>query len=273
MLEAPSSAQLVEAFVNTVDVELGTDDLAVPDQLPAWLAERGLLPSGTPVTTEEHQLALRLRDGIRENLGVHTGDTPDPGLLRDADEVLRRLPLVATLRPGSRATLEPAPGLTPSATPWPPSPSPGPSSRSPARPHASNAAPNTPARGSSGTPPRTAAAAGAPCASAATAPRPAATRRSGLRHLERLAEPRGTCAGPSPNSPPVRKRPPFRRVRLGRGECRDGGLGGRRPGAVRSHGSPPGSAHPVQRRRTPLPRRADRGRGGSLRSDHGSRRA
>ncbi|MFJ4774412.1 CGNR zinc finger domain-containing protein [Streptomyces uncialis] len=113
MLEAPPSAQLVEAFVNTVDVELGTDDLAVPDQLPAWLAERGLLPSGTPVTTEEHQLALRLRDGIRENLGVHTGDTPDPGLLRDADEVLRRLPLVATLRPGSRATLEPAPGLTP----------------------------------------------------------------------------------------------------------------------------------------------------------------
>lgn len=94
-------------------MELGTDDLAAPAQLPAWLADRGLLRPGSRITTEDHGLGLRLRDGIREELGAHTGDTPDPRLLHAADEALHHLPLVAALRPGAKAALVPAPGLTP----------------------------------------------------------------------------------------------------------------------------------------------------------------
>ncbi|MCM2422258.1 CGNR zinc finger domain-containing protein [Streptomyces sp. RKAG293] len=113
MIEAPSSAQLVEAFANTVDVELGTDDLAAPGELAGWLADRGLLEAGGPLSAADHELGLRLRAGIREELGVHVGDAPDPDLLRAADEALRELPLLSTVRRGPSAALLPAPELPP----------------------------------------------------------------------------------------------------------------------------------------------------------------
>ncbi|MEU3462114.1 CGNR zinc finger domain-containing protein [Streptomyces sp. NPDC006733] len=113
MIEAPPSARLVEAFANTVDVELGTDDLDAPGRLAGWLAERGLLEAGTPVSAADHDLCLRLRAGIREELGVHAGDAPDPGLTAAADEALRELPLLATVGRGASAALVPAPELPP----------------------------------------------------------------------------------------------------------------------------------------------------------------
>ncbi|MCZ4124509.1 CGNR zinc finger domain-containing protein [Streptomyces sp. H39-S7] len=113
MIEAPPSAQLVEAFANTVDVELGTDDLDAPGRLAAWLADRGLLETGSTVSAADHDLCLRLRAGIREELGVHVGDTPDPDLSLAADEALRELPLLSTVRRGPSAALLPAPELPP----------------------------------------------------------------------------------------------------------------------------------------------------------------
>lgn len=113
MLEAPPSAQLVEAFANTVDVELGTDDVTEPAQLAAWLSERGLLPPGGRISPADHDLALRLRDGIREELGVHAGDSPDARRVAAADEALRELPLLATVRRGAGPSLIPGPGLPP----------------------------------------------------------------------------------------------------------------------------------------------------------------
>ncbi|NBE50749.1 CGNR zinc finger domain-containing protein [Streptomyces boluensis] len=114
MTEAPASARLVEAFANTVDVELGTDDLDTATQLSAWLTDRGLLDRGRRVTAADHALALRLRAGIREELGVHVGDTADPRHLADADEALRELPVYITVRGGTRhSALTPDPDLTP----------------------------------------------------------------------------------------------------------------------------------------------------------------
>lgn len=113
MIEAPSSAQLVEAFANTVDVELGTDDLAGPGRFAAWLADRGLMEAGSPLSAADRELGLRLRAAIREELGVHGGDTPDPDLLLAAEEALRALPLLGTVRRGTSAALLPAPELPP----------------------------------------------------------------------------------------------------------------------------------------------------------------
>lgn len=112
MLEPPPAAALVEAFANTVDLDLGTDDLAAPDRLSAFLASRGLLDDGTPVTPGEHDRAQRLRAGIREVLGANVGDTPDPGAVAAADEVLRGLPVHVAVG-GDRPVLSPAPGLPP----------------------------------------------------------------------------------------------------------------------------------------------------------------
>ncbi|MFH8367236.1 CGNR zinc finger domain-containing protein [Streptomyces sp. NPDC018031] len=110
MLKAPAPALLVEAFANTLDVHLGTDALATPALLADWLVDRGLLDRRPRVGDEDHALTLRLRAGIREELGTHVGDVPDAAVLAAADEALRELPVLVTVR-GGAAT--PAPGLRP----------------------------------------------------------------------------------------------------------------------------------------------------------------
>ncbi|MFD0275059.1 CGNR zinc finger domain-containing protein [Kitasatospora sp. NPDC127111] len=145
MLEPPAAAVLVEAFANTVDVELASDEIADPEGLAAWLTGRGLLaapdepPGGTPdeapgeapdetagkrpgrapggiparIPAEVHAGYLALRAGIREELGAHVGDTPDPELLAAADRVLAGHPVLIT----AGGALVPAPGLSPERGP------------------------------------------------------------------------------------------------------------------------------------------------------------
>lgn len=114
MVDAPASAQLIEVFANTVDVELGTDELDTTGKLSAWLTSQGLLDRSRQISAGDHALCLRLRAGIREQLGVHVGDTADATLLAEADEALRELPVLITVRAGTRdRVLTPAPELPP----------------------------------------------------------------------------------------------------------------------------------------------------------------
>ncbi|MEV1026104.1 CGNR zinc finger domain-containing protein [Streptomyces sp. NPDC050264] len=112
MLDAPASAQLVQAFANTVDVECGTDELDTAGKLDAWLRERDLLHGGERVHAQDHALCLRMRAGIREELGAHVGDHTDPALLHEATEALRDLPVVVTTGGDASGVLAPAPHLT-----------------------------------------------------------------------------------------------------------------------------------------------------------------
>ncbi|MFM9368730.1 CGNR zinc finger domain-containing protein [Streptomyces sp. Da 82-17] len=126
MIDAPASARLVEAFANTVDVELGTDELDTASKLSAWLTAQELLDRGRRVTAEDHALCLRLRAGIREELGANVGDAADPAHLTAADEALRALPVFVTVGSGGSGgsggsvgsagrtgALTPDPALTP----------------------------------------------------------------------------------------------------------------------------------------------------------------
>ncbi|MEU5822683.1 CGNR zinc finger domain-containing protein [Streptomyces sp. NPDC047803] len=113
MLEPPASAVLVEDFVNTVDVEEASDEIATPAGLSAWLTGRGLLDGPTGIAADVHADYLALRAGLREELGAHVGDTPDPELLTAADRVLAAHPVLVTAR-GRLAT---APGLPPERRP------------------------------------------------------------------------------------------------------------------------------------------------------------
>ncbi|MFJ6949595.1 ABATE domain-containing protein, partial [Streptomyces wuyuanensis] len=109
MLDAPAPARLIEAFANTVDVELATDELGTASGLSAWLVGQGLLDRSRRIGAEDHALCLRLRTGIREELGVHVGDTADAALLAEADRALRELPVLITVGGGARdGVLSPA---------------------------------------------------------------------------------------------------------------------------------------------------------------------
>ena len=77
---APMPLLLVQAFVDTLDRDLGTDIFAQPDQARAWLAEAGLrIPDPDrpdPGFTDDLRLAREARESIRALIGRTTGSEP-----------------------------------------------------------------------------------------------------------------------------------------------------------------------------------------------------
>jgi predicted RNA-binding Zn ribbon-like protein len=79
LLAAPGELELVRAFVNTRDLELGLEALAAPAELAAWLSARGLLATGGEASSGDLRCALALREGLRALLLANaTGDPPPP---------------------------------------------------------------------------------------------------------------------------------------------------------------------------------------------------
>jgi len=63
---APEPLLLVQSFVNTSELDLGTDLLADPSPATAWLRQCGLLgPRDTRRAREDLRLARKAREGIR----------------------------------------------------------------------------------------------------------------------------------------------------------------------------------------------------------------
>ena len=75
---APLPLLLVQAFVDTLDRDLGTDIFAHADQARAWLADAGLRvgdPAGSDAGfADDLRLAREARDSIRALIGRNTGD-------------------------------------------------------------------------------------------------------------------------------------------------------------------------------------------------------
>jgi predicted RNA-binding Zn ribbon-like protein len=62
---APDQLELVRAFVNTWDIDKGTDDLADPAAAAAWFARAGLLDAATPLSGGDLAAIVRLREAFR----------------------------------------------------------------------------------------------------------------------------------------------------------------------------------------------------------------
>jgi predicted RNA-binding Zn ribbon-like protein len=72
--EAPGELEHVRAFVNTIDVEQGTEQLTDPAELAAWLVAHGLGQSGGLRANEaDLDNAIRLRGALRRILLSHVG--------------------------------------------------------------------------------------------------------------------------------------------------------------------------------------------------------
>jgi predicted RNA-binding Zn ribbon-like protein len=85
--QPPHDLQLVIDFVNTADLEAGTDELATAHDLGAWLARRGLVASDASVpTAAEHADAVAVRGALRAALLAHNGIAAAP----EAGAVLER---------------------------------------------------------------------------------------------------------------------------------------------------------------------------------------
>ena len=93
---APMPLLLVQAFVDTLDQDLGTDIFAHPDEARAWLADAGLRvpePQNAgrpdPGFADDLRLAREARAGIQTLIGRNTGQEPlTPDDLAPLEQVL-----------------------------------------------------------------------------------------------------------------------------------------------------------------------------------------
>jgi predicted RNA-binding Zn ribbon-like protein len=91
---APPGLELVQTFVNTADIEEGTDELGDVASTVRWLESAW---GGEVPALEEGDRArlVEAREALRSVLATHTGEPADP----DAIERLRELLSTAVLRP------------------------------------------------------------------------------------------------------------------------------------------------------------------------------
>jgi predicted RNA-binding Zn ribbon-like protein len=106
--QAPGELELVRQFVNTLDVEEGTDELDGPDSLLGWLSGMGLIDDEAIADEEDLKRALALRGGIRSLLLANNGEMIEPAALRELDRVAGSVCLRVRFDEDAVATLGPA---------------------------------------------------------------------------------------------------------------------------------------------------------------------
>jgi predicted RNA-binding Zn ribbon-like protein len=108
---APGELELVRSFVNTLNLEDGTDELADSAKVARWLEANGLLERGTArVLPVDQAHAVGLREALRSLLLENNGFPGDPSAAAVLDEAARRARLELRFLPEGRALL--APGRT-----------------------------------------------------------------------------------------------------------------------------------------------------------------
>ena len=105
---APGELELVQRFVNSVDLESGEDELESPEALRSWLAERGLMDAGDPVAKADLRRALDVREGLRALLLSNNGLPFEREDVERLDRAVDRAGVRMRFRAGAEPALEPA---------------------------------------------------------------------------------------------------------------------------------------------------------------------
>jgi predicted RNA-binding Zn ribbon-like protein len=107
-LPAPGSLALIQDFINTADLEGGTDVLRDPEDVASfWRKHRSDLVELPVLSPDDVAVCREVRDVLRAACRAHVGiEAPAP-----LHDVLSRGPLVLSISPAGDATLMPAPGL------------------------------------------------------------------------------------------------------------------------------------------------------------------
>ena len=105
---APGALELVQAFINTTDLESGTDDVGTPETLRAWLAEHGLLTDEAALSLREHERARVFREALRDLLGTNDGHAWTEVGAEGLTEIAAGAPLRVAVDAGGAVRLVPA---------------------------------------------------------------------------------------------------------------------------------------------------------------------
>ena len=87
---APPPLLLVQAFVDTLDLDLGTDMFARAEEAHAWLADAGLIDAASSAGPASPGFAsdLRLARGIRESIGTLIAHHNGAGALTEDERLV-----------------------------------------------------------------------------------------------------------------------------------------------------------------------------------------
>jgi predicted RNA-binding Zn ribbon-like protein len=99
--------ELVQRFVNSVDLESGEDELTGPAELRAWLAERDLIGRDERVTQADLERAIDVREGLRALLMSNNGMQADAERVARLDRAAARAGVRVVFTPGSEPRLAP----------------------------------------------------------------------------------------------------------------------------------------------------------------------
>jgi predicted RNA-binding Zn ribbon-like protein len=105
---APDPLSLVQAFVNSVDIEDRRDAFERREGLQEWLVGRGLLAAGTEVAERDRRLAIGVREAIRALLLANNGEPLEPDATSTLNAVAGRMPLELRFEGDGGAVLEPS---------------------------------------------------------------------------------------------------------------------------------------------------------------------
>jgi predicted RNA-binding Zn ribbon-like protein len=101
---------LVQAYVNSVDLQDGPEELTDPNTLTTWLVAHGLLMQGEAADASDLRHAIAVREAIRGVIGANTGGRVYPvdvATLNQAAEASRLRPHFGS---DGKARLEPEAG-------------------------------------------------------------------------------------------------------------------------------------------------------------------
>jgi predicted RNA-binding Zn ribbon-like protein len=106
--EAPGDLELVRRFVNTRDIEEGSDELHSPDALLSWFAGMVLLNEDEATANEKDlECALELREGIRSLLLANNGEEIETIRIRELNRATGSVCLTVRFDDDGSPTLKP----------------------------------------------------------------------------------------------------------------------------------------------------------------------
>ena len=101
---------LVQAYVNTVDIQDGPEEFSDPTALERWLVARGLMEPGQDVSEGDLKNAVAVREAIRGVIGANSGTTVYPLDIATLNEAAAASRIRARFGADGKARLEPEAG-------------------------------------------------------------------------------------------------------------------------------------------------------------------
>lgn len=102
---APGGLELVRSFLNSSDIEAGTDELATSAGVEAWLRTRDLPVAAAGVAEDQRERLVAFREAIRDLITCRERGEPDGAPLAILDQAARTSPLIVAFDADGHARL------------------------------------------------------------------------------------------------------------------------------------------------------------------------